>query len=154
MIDDLIGAERGDRAWQAFKYLGVVLEDLGLVEKQSKEVFPRQLMDCLGVMFDLIHFTMSVTPERFTEIKQLVNNWLINTKATNRKLESLIGKQLFVAKCVASGRLFVGRLLDVLRGLHGHYPIFVVETEMQKDIRWWATFLERYNGVSMIPDVI
>ncbi len=62
-IDDLIGAEREDRAWQAFKYLGVVLEDLGLVEKQSKEVSPRQMMDCLGVIFDFIHFTMSLTQE-------------------------------------------------------------------------------------------
>ncbi len=66
-------------------YLRVVLEDLGLVEKQSKEVSPRQLMDCLGVMFDSIHFTMSVTPERLTEIMHLVNSWLKNTKATKRK---------------------------------------------------------------------
>ncbi len=39
-------------------------------------------------------------------------------------------------------------------GLRGRNPTFVVETDMQKDIRWWATFLERYNGVSMIPNVI
>ncbi len=42
-------------------------------------------MDCLGVMFDSIHFTMSVTPERLTEIMHLVNSWLKNTKATKRK---------------------------------------------------------------------
>ncbi len=42
----------------------------------------------------------------------------------------------------------------MLQGLCGHNPTFVVETELQKDIRWWATLLERYNGVTMIPDVI
>ncbi len=42
----------------------------------------------------------------------------------------------------------------MLRCLRGRNPTFVVDTEMQKDIRCWATFLERYNGVSMIPDVI
>ncbi len=86
--DDLIGAGIGDRAWQAVKYLGVILEGLGLVEKQIKE--------------------------KLTEIKQLVKSWLKNTKATKRKLKRLIGKLLFVAKCVPSSRLFVGRLLDVL----------------------------------------
>ncbi len=54
-------------------------------------------MDCIGVMFDSIDFTMSVTPERLTEINQFVNSWLKNTKATKRKLERLIGKLLFVS---------------------------------------------------------
>ncbi len=69
-------------------------------------------MDFLGVLFNSIPMTMSITPVRLEEIKHLLHSCLSKTQATKKMLESLVGKLLIVAKCVPMARIFVGRLLD------------------------------------------
>jgi hypothetical protein len=150
--DDFIGVETPALSELAFPFLGQLLRELGLIEKESKAVSPRVIAEALGILFNTNDFTMSITPERLLEITRLLSSWLNKHNATRKQLESLIGKLLFVAKCVPPGRIFVGRLLDVLRGLNGRNPTFTVNIEIRKDVRWWAAFMETYNGVSIIPE--
>ncbi len=141
-------------AEKAFYFLAKLLEELGLVEKDTKAIPPDTVVDSLSILFDTMAFTMSVTHNRLIEIKDMVKSWHQRTKATKKQLQSLVGKLLFVAKCVLLGRIFVSRLLDVLRHLEGHNPSFEVEPEMIKDLNWWDTFIDHYNGISMIPQAV
>ncbi len=70
---------------------------------------------------------------------------------TRKQWESLIGKLIFVAKCILPRRLFVARLLNVLRGLIGQNPTFVLNEET--DLVWWSSLVDQFNGVSIIPDI-
>ena len=153
-LDDFGAAEVAALVWQAFECLASILRELGLDEKFIKAVSPSQLMEFLGVLFNSLDMTMSVTPERLQEIKELLRGWRRRRRANRRQLESLVGKLLFVAKCVRPGRLFVARMLEVLRGLEGRSSSFVVDEEFSKDVMWWSSLLEWYNGVSIIPDVL
>ena len=68
---------------------------------------------------------MMVTPDRLAEIQQEVSLWLMRQVASKRQIQSLIGKLVFVAKCVRPGRLFLARMLEFLRTTpdQGSHPL-------------------------------
>jgi hypothetical protein len=93
--------------------------------------------------------TLEVTPERVSEILALLQEWRTKKETSRKELESLLGILHFVSSCVRQGRVFVSRLLNILRGLSdkGKTPI---PLESQSDIAWWERFLPSYSGVSMM----
>ena len=59
-MDDFAGAEHGNKAWEAFHDLGLLLEDLGVAESKKKALSPSTEMIFLGVEFDTIKMCMRV----------------------------------------------------------------------------------------------
>ena len=98
---------------------------------------------------------MSITLDRLRELQEdLLPTWLTKKSATKTELQSLIGKLAFVSKCVRPGRLFLTRILDLLRSLRRNQHRIKLTAEFRKDIRWWMRFISVYNGVSVIPMVL
>ncbi len=96
-LDDFGGAELPDNAFHAYEALGSTLAELGLDEASDKASPPSSKMEFLGVLFDAANMEMRVTPDRLTEIDQLLKSWSGKEIATRNELESLIGKLQFVA---------------------------------------------------------
>ena len=69
----------------------------------------------LGVLFDSGKLTFEVTAERILEISLLVESWFRKKKASLKELQSLLGKLHFISACVRPGRIFVSRLLIIVR---------------------------------------
>ena len=76
------------------------MADLGLVESKEKAEPPATQQVILGVFFDTNAMTMSITKERLLEIEEILTDWISRKTATKPKLQSLIGKLVFVSKCV------------------------------------------------------
>ena len=95
-------------------------------------------MICLGVLFDTVTFTMSVTPAYLRELQDdVLPQWLVKKSATKTELQSLIGELAFVCKCVRPGRLFFSRLLDTLRSLRRPHHHIKLTADFKKDLCWW-----------------
>ena len=75
-LDDFAGAEKRENANFAYLCLGSVLKKCGFEESLEKASPPSQIMSFLGVLFNTITMTMEITPERLTEIRNLVKTWL------------------------------------------------------------------------------
>ena len=117
-VNDIGGVEKDEpRAKIAFDKLGWLLCDLGLAESTKKAEPPTKWITYLGVQFDSIQMTMSVPPDKITEIKAEINMWVRRTTITKKELQSLLGKLFWVAKVVKYARAFMGRLLIQLRKL-------------------------------------
>ena len=95
--------------------------------------------------------TMSVAPFRLAEILSLLKSWCLQKSCAKSALQSLVGKLMFVAKCVRQSRIFVCHILDLLRSIKSPAHHVRLTSEFRKDIRWWQIFLPHYNGVSLIP---
>ena len=149
-LDDLAGADSPDKAWQSFTELGNVLQFCGLKESVEKCSPPSTKMVFIGVLFDSISLTLSITDERLNEIRSLVSQWLQKREATLRELQSLIGKLNFVAHCVKPARIFISRLLNWLRRIQNTESPQVIPLETKKNLIWWLKFLPKYNGISMM----
>ena len=68
--------------------------------------------------------------------------------ASRHQLQSILGLLLYVHKCVKPARVFLNRMLELLRSSHPRQPI-TLTSGFKHDLRWFATFLPWYNGVSL-----
>ena len=153
-LDDFIGVASPDTAPQDYETCGHLLRDLGLQESLAKACPPSTVLTCLGVEVNTVDLTLSVTPDRLHEIETLLLQWISRRSATKSELQSLVGKLSFVSKCVRQSRLFLSRILALLRTLkHNHYHT-KLSREFHRDIKWWLRFLRTYNGVSVIPSTL
>ena len=149
-MDDLSGIEDDDElAMEAFYFLGALLSVLGLDEAVHKALPPATRRKWLGIIFDTVKLTLEIPAEKLCQIKALVADWLEKDKATKRELQSIIGKLLYIAKCVKPARLFIGRMLATLR-LAPERGSITLDKEFKMDIKWFSQFLPCYNGVSMM----
>ena len=117
--DDFGGCEATfRRAMEAFVKLGELLADLGLRESSSKAHPPSTSMPYLGITFDTISMQMSIPPEKVSEVREEISLWMKKSSASKKSLQQLLGKLLWVSKCVKYSRCFIGRLLTQLQQMH------------------------------------
>ena len=93
--------------------------------------------------------TVSVTPDRLSELQSRCTSLLSVTHVSRHDLQSLLGVMSFVTSCVRLARVFMSSLLYTLRTyrLSKNCPLSSVN---HSDLRWWCHFLPSYNGVSLI----
>ena len=152
-LDDLIGVSHAANGDNAYHHLGKILRDIGLEENVLKACPPSVIQTVLGVLIDTENMTISVTNERLEEIKDLLVRWERKRVCKKKELQSLIGKLCFVCKCVRQSRIFLNRLLEVLRSVDwAGSP--KMSAEFHKELKWWSMFMKRFNGVAFIPSPI
>ena len=149
-LDDFIGVSSPSTATSDFQALGDLLTSLGLQESSEKSCSPSPVMICLGVQLDTNNFTLSVSSERLCELETLLHRWLTTRTATKSALQSLVGKLVFVSKCVLQSRVFIARILAVLGKLRHNHHHATLTAAFRKDFVWWRRFLREYNDISMI----
>ena len=124
------------------------MSDLDLTVSQKKLVAPSSQVTCLRVMIDTVKGTIAIPPEKLEQINSVVRQWL-NKKVVSRcQLQSILGLLLYVHKCVKPARVFLNRMLELLRSSHPTHSI-TLTSDFKRDLRWFATFLPWYNGVSL-----
>ena len=150
-LDDFGSATMWEKAHNAHAVLKDLIRSSGLVDSVDKEVPPTCVMIFLGILFNSTEFTLSIDQSRLEEIRSLLEEWLAKNKGSKKDLQSLLGKLQFVASCVRPGRVFTMRLLALLRQIPNNGFVSIPE-ETRADLRWWRCFMEKYNGISMMPD--
>ena len=105
-------------------------------------------MICLGILFDTVKRTIFILAYKLSEIVKVCQDWAVKRIVTKNELQSLLGLLLYISNCVKPARYFLNRMLQLLRGNFDHNSIFLTQ-EFFKDLLWFNTFLQSYNGVSM-----
>lgn len=149
-LDDFGGVSSPDQADTAFTSLQQLLTDLGLQEATEKTVAPTTNMTFIGLQLDTITMTVSVPHDKINDIQAALNEWQHRRRATKRQLQSLIGTLAFVAACIPPGRIFMSRLLQPLRSVRKQHHHVNINAGFRQDLKWWETFLNVYNGISLI----
>ena len=154
-LDDLIGVSEPCFATAAYDDLGNLLHQLGLVENIPKACPPAVKQTVLGVLVNTETMTISVTDERMSEINILLGKWREKKTCNKKELRSIVGKLAYISKCVRQSRIFLNRLLEVLRSVDWKEKTRIrLSAEFHKEIRWWSLFMDSFNGVAFIPSTI
>lgn len=148
-IDDFGGAESPSKATMAFETLEELFSILGLESSPEKDCAPSTCMVFLGVQFNTIDMTMSVTPERLLELLSRCRLLLTADSVSRRDLQSLLGVMSFVTACVRPARIFMSGLLNTLR-TNPSARLCPLTSDDKSDLRWWCHFLPQFNGVTLI----
>ena len=146
-IDDYIGIGVASVTQRSFDHLLTLMKHLGLSVSQSKLVSPSTKVVCLGVLIDTVAGTVAIPAEKLRQINDTVKEWLEKRTCTKRQLQSILGLLLYVHKCVKPARVFLNRMLDLLRSSQNAQKI-TLTSDFRRDVRWFAKFLPTYNGVN------
>ena len=146
-LDDfLIIAPSLDECQAALNILLRLLRKLGFQINRLKVVDPTRSLVFLGIQLDTIEMTMCIPYSKLMQIKEelaLFSTW---RRASKRQLQSLIGLLNWAASVVFGGRVFLRRLIDVLRTLNGKKDRLRLSAEILEDIQWWITYINNFNG--------
>jgi len=144
-IDDLIGCDSPSKAHEGFKFLNQLLHDLGLPISNEKSCSPCTSVTCLGIIIDVKKGLITIPSEKINTIHTTCQSWSSKSKATRNQLQSLTGQLLYIHKCVKPARLFVNRILKVLRESpkKGYIEL---DVSFFKDIQWFVQFMKAFNG--------
>ena len=102
-LDDIGGAEVEEQVEIAFQCLGKILLEIRIKESESKACTPATVMIFLGILFNTISMTLTITDKRLHEIRLLLSNWLNKERYILQELQSLVGKLNFTASTVRAG---------------------------------------------------
>ena len=97
--------------------------------------------------------TFEITQDRLQELRGIISSWLSKQTASLRQVQSLAEKLNFVCSTVRSGRVFVARILNFLCDFQGGPGNRKITEGIKGDLKWWAKFLDEFNGVTMFPEL-
>lgn len=121
---------------------------LGLPLHPAKCLGPSTVMVVLGIELDSANQTARLPYDKFIELQNLIISWRSKSWCFLKELQSLVGHLQHAAKVVWPGRTFVRRILNLLSCFrHGDHHIRI-NVEFRRDLDWWYTFLQSWNGVS------
>ena len=151
-IDDF--AVLGKTEQECGTALGKVLDlgsRLGLPMEPAKTVGPVTSLTFLGVEIDTVKLELRLPEVKIQELKSLLAQWLGKGRwCVKRELESLAGKLQQACKVVRPGRCFLRHLYVATAGPRPQSAPIRVNRAIRADIRWWHTFLQQWNGVSLL----
>ncbi|MGZ3596140.1 MAG: reverse transcriptase domain-containing protein, partial [Syntrophales bacterium] len=147
-VDDFLCLGQSKEAAQASQdFLIQLMPLLGLRDKPSKRTVPSQIVTFIGFIFDFRSLSISISPERVSEILQKVEHVLSSTRVKTSELSSLAGKLIFVSQVVLGARTFMRRLFDSIKLSS---PYISLSPALTADLRWWSRFLLRFNGLKVL----
>ena len=144
-IDDFVGVVEKNEADSHFQYLTSLLQELGLPLNWDKHTPPSTRLTCLGILISIPDSTLSIDSGKLDLIYQECLRVKQCRFLSRKAYQSLLGKLLYIHKCVVPARTFVNRILELFRANHNLKRVELTE-EFFKDIEWFLTFLPRFNG--------
>ena len=115
---------------------------------------PSRVLTCLGITIDLDKNSLSIEKRKLEEIYQECINVRSKQYLTRWQFQSLLGKLIYLHKCIKPARIFINSLLSLFRTHPSGKEIKLTE-EFFKDIEWFIQFLPSFTGTTRIfkPDI-
>ena len=146
-IDDFIGVEKAHLIWSSFDSFIRLLNSLGVRESIEKRIAPCKTMNCVGTLVDIENMQLRVLPDRMESLIGELKLWVWKEEVDRKELQSLIGKLQFICSCVRPGRIFMSRMIRLLKGVRDR---IVIDAEFKKDVEWWLKYIKTFDGTSII----
>ena len=118
----------------------------------DKREGPTTCLIFLGVELDTVKLELRLPTEKLTRLKTILKKWVRLQSCRKRELQSLIGLLHDASIVITPGRTFLRRLIDLVKSAH-HRPssgFIRLNLDARSDILWWHTFIEDWNGLSMM----
>lgn len=149
-LDDvLVYVHLGQDSLARFTQVLEFINYLGLPLAKNKSQPPDIEVKYLGVYINTSERTLVIPEEKIVLFLALVN-WAKEQKVLTRKtVQRLVGKIVHLSGCLPAARTFANGILHDLRHAGGGSDIPITD-HTRTDIRWFATYLRRYNGISMM----
>ena len=133
-------------------------EELGVPVAEEKTEGPSTTLTFLGIEIVTTTLQLRLPQDKLQNLAGLLDQWMRTSptqsprrSGTKRDLLSLIGLLNHAASVVQPGRTFLRSLIvaaATVKALDHHVHL---TARARADIAWWHTFLQSWNGVSLLP---
>jgi hypothetical protein len=144
-IDDFIGITPVHDMQRAFEITQQTLEQIGLITSWEKTNYPSRVCTCLGIIINTINSTISISDDKLKNVICMCKRYLKYKKITKHQLQTLLGNLLYIHKAITPARLFVNRIIALLKKSPEKGKI-AINAEFQRDLHWFIAFAHMYNG--------
>ena len=93
---------------------------LGVPINPKKVVPPTRVLTCMGICVDVDTRQLTIPREKILQIVDTCRLFITRSYMSKRQLQSLLGKLLYIHRCVHAARFFVNRLLNNLMWVFHH----------------------------------
>ena len=151
-LDDFLfgGSPHSDSCGKSLNLALHICSEVGFPVMAEKVKGPSTVIDFLGFLIDTMAMEIRLPEEKLERLKTLIRSWWLRRSCTKRELLSLVGNLQHASAVVKPGRTFLRRMIDLSKRqvhLDAHLRL---NTEFRADLCWWATYLETWNGVSVV----
>ena len=147
-IDDYIGVSPSHDAVCHFQQLHSLLQELGLPINKDKLNPPCKDLICLGIRIQIPEASLSIDPQKLKDIHNECLHVSNRTYLSKKNFQSLLGKLIYLHKCVVPARIFINTILDLFRSNTSKKKIHLT-TKFFRDLQWFNKFLPQFNGVTI-----
>ena len=96
-------------------------------------------MAIMGIVVDVTMEIFSIENEKLFQISSECMQVFLRDVISKCELQSLLGKLLYISRCVRGSHIFMNRLLNNLRAHHDHKLIYPDEG-FYHDLSWFVNF--------------
>ena len=147
-IDDYIGISPSRDAMRHFRQLHKLMQELGLPINVDKLNPPCKDLICLGIRIQIPEASLSIDPHKLRDIHDECLHITHRKYLSRKDFQSLLGKLIYLHKCVVPARIFINRMLDLFRK-NFHKKKIHLSSEFFKDLQWFKKFLPQFNGTTI-----
>jgi hypothetical protein len=104
---------------------------------------------CLGINFDIQIGVLQIPSIKLQEILSLCTFYLSQSKITKHNLHALIGSLMFLHMAIRPARLFVNRILALLRSM-GDAAEAAIDEVTYRDLQRFIECSQAVNGTECI----
>ena len=121
----------------------------------DKQEGPTTCIIFLGVELDTKKLELRLPHCKLLRLKSQLQRWIHLKSVKKKDLDSLVGQLHDASIVVRSGRTFIRRLIDALKSAHNcpSNSFVRLNIEARSNILWWASFIEHWNGLSMMHNL-
>ena len=151
-LDDLLtmGPPNSDRCAANLQLISVTCNYLGLPPKSQKVEGPTTSLTFLGIILDTTHMELRLTQDKIQHLKMSVAKWSKRKACKKKELLSLIGSLSHACAVIPPGRTFMRRLITTSCRAKNLSHWIRLDAEFRSDLAWWLSFLDTWNGHSMM----
>ena len=112
---------------------------------------PSPVLSFLGIEIDTVAWQLRLPEVKLSAIRNVLRSWAGRRRCTKRDLQSLLGLLNHAASVVGPGQTFLRGIIDALPHAVAQHHHVRLNAGARADILWWSMFIERWNGISVIP---
>ena len=117
-----------------FQYLVSLLTELGLPSNPDKQTPLCHKLTCLSIYIDLDTNTLSIPSDKLQSIYSDCLDLSTRRQLTRTHYQSLLGKLLYIQKCVRPAHIFINKMLALFGANHGAKIIALI-SDFHKDLK-------------------
>ena len=151
-LDDyfLVGFPNSDECGLALHKTTSFCSRLGVPLATHKTEGPSTKLTILGIELDTHAGILRLPSDKFARLRREISVWATKKSCCKRDLLSIIGQLQHACCVVKPGRSFLRRMIQLSTVVKKMHHLIRLNAGFRSDLKWWATFLYSWNGVSMM----